>query len=417
MVGGEADEEVTLRLGVTLTPEVLENFEPALDRIREDHPNWTIELEQTPQDAIVERTNSQIASGELPDVVEVQGLFAQPWIRQEAFLDLSDRFDDDFSDEDFWSSAVGQFRWEEGIYGVPNIVQPDLVYLNLEMFEEAGIEPPDDDWTFDDLMDLAIDLTLDSEGRTPRDADFDRNDVTQWGLSVTPNNIWTRHYMLPFGADPCANEDCTEVAFSDPDVQEALEWWAELSAEYGAAPSDPYTGNQTGVPGEGFQAGIAAMGINGFFLVGVLNETREIDYDIVEFPTGPAGVKASPLSTNGWTIAADTEHPDEAWELIQELSSNEFLSEAWAEEGHGVPARRASSDAVLTEGGEPANQDAILRTLEYADVFYPNTDGAFEAYSRTTDIFIQMMAGEISVEEGTEQIDEIVNDTLSSSGE
>lgn len=417
----EAEEEpadsVTLRLGVSMTPAELETFEAGLDSIRERHPEWDIQLEQTPQDGIVEKMNTQIASGDLPDVVHVQGLFAQPWIQQGAFASLTDYAGDpDFNVDDFYGAALDQFRWEGDLYGVPNIVAPDLVFLNLDMFEEAGVDPPSADWTMDDLAELAMVLTLDSDGRNANDPDFDASSVVQWGLSVTPNNIWTRHYILPFGADPCANEECSEMQFSSPEVQEALQFWADL-AQAGVAPYDPYTGNQTGVPGEGFQAGIAAIGINGFFLVGVLNATGELNYDIAEFPTGPAGVKASPLSTNGWAIAETSENKDAAWQLIEELTSEEFLTRYWAEPGHGVPARESVAPAVLQEEAAPENQQAILDTLDYAEVFKPSIAGAFEVFGRTNDIFIAMMKGDTSIEEGTTEIDRIAAEVFGASGE
>ncbi|MEZ4521077.1 MAG: sugar ABC transporter substrate-binding protein [Thermomicrobiales bacterium] len=408
----ENAEAVSLRLGVSLTPAELEEFEQGLDAIRERHPNWDIQLEQTPQDGIVEKINTQIASDELPDVVQVQGLFAQPWIRQGAFASLEEMSSDpEFNVDGFYDAALDQFRWDGDLYGIPNVVAPDLVYLNLDMFEAAGVEPPSDDWTMDDLKELALELTLDSEGRNANDPDFDSSSVVQWGLSVTPNNIWTRHYLLPFGADPCANEDCTETQFSSPEVQEALQFWADL-AQAGAAPYDPYTGNQTGVPGEGFQAGVAAIGINGFFLVGVLNDTQELNYDVVEFPTGPSGEKASPLSTNGWVIAETSENKDAAWQLIEELTSEEFLVSYWAEPGNGIPARESVAQEILNEDAQPANQQAILDTLEYAEVFIPSTNGAFEVFGRTSDIFIAMMKGDTSIEEGTAEIDAIAEEVF-----
>ena len=413
----DADEPVSLRLGVSMTPAELESFEAGLDDIRERHPNWDIQLEQTPQDGIVEKTNTQIASGDLPDVLQVQGLFAQPWIRQGAFASLSDfSDDDDFDVEDFYGAALDQFRWDGDLYGIPNVVAPDLVYLNLDMFEAAGVDLPSDDWTMEDLEQLAMELTLDAEGRNANDPDFDSSSVVQWGLSVTPNNIWTRHYMLPFGADPCANDDCTEFQFSSSEVQEALAFWANL-AQAGAAPYDPYTGNQTGVPGEGFQAGISAIGINGFFLVGVLNDTNELRYDVVEFPTGPAGVKASPLSTNGWVVADTAEDKEAAWRLIEELTAEEFLSEFWGQPGHGIPARESVADSVLQPDASPANQDAILETLTYAEVFKPSAAGAFEAFGRTSDIFVAMMKGDRSISDGTQEIDSVGAEVFGDAGE
>ena len=408
----EDEEEIPLRLGVSMTPAELESFEVALDAIRERHQNWDIQIEQTPQDGVVEKINTQIASDELPDVVQIQGLFAQPWIRQGAFASLDDySSDESFDVDDFFSAALDQFRWDGSLYGIPNHVAPDLVYLNLDMFEAAGVEPPSDDWTMDDLSELARELTLDADGRNANDPDFDSSNVVQWGLSVTPNNIWTRHYLLPFGADPCGNEDCTDLQFSSPEVQEALQFWADL-AQSGAAPYDPYTGNQTGIPGEGFQAGIAAIGINGFFLVGVLNDTGELNYDVVEFPTGPAGVRASPLSTNGWVIAETSENKDAAWELIQELTAEGILSDHWAEPGHGIPARESVADAVLGQEESPENEQAIIDTLEYAEVFRPSVAGAFEVFGQTSDIFIAMMQGERSIEEGTTEIDAIGDDVF-----
>jgi multiple sugar transport system substrate-binding protein len=411
--GSGDDEEVTLRLGVSMTPAELESFEDGLDAIRAKHPNWTIELEQTPQEGIIERMNTQIAGDDLPDVVMVQGLMAQQWIRQDVFIDLADLAGGaEFNVDDFWAGAVDQFRWNDGLYGIPNTVAPDVVYLNKAMFEAAGLDLPTDDWTFEEMRDLAVHLTLDSEGRDASDRDFDPESITQWGLNVTPNNIWSRHYLLPFGADPCVNEDCTEVNFADPDVVEAMEWWASLSRDDHAAPYDPYSGNQTGVPGDPFSAGLAAMGYNGFFVVGQLNATNAFEYDIVQPPMGPDGTRATTLSTNGWAIPATTENQEAAWALITELTSPEFLEAYWAKPGHAVPARQSAADAILNPDAAPANQQAILDALEYAQVFRPFTASAFEAYGATTEIFVETMKGDISVEEGMTEIDETANAIL-----
>jgi multiple sugar transport system substrate-binding protein len=410
--GGD-DEPVELRLGVSMTPAELETFEAGLDAIREAHPNWTIAVEQTPQDGIVAKINSQIAAEELPDVQQIQGLFSQPWIQQGAFLDLTKYAgEQEFNVDDFWGGALAQYTYEDQLYAIPNIVAPDFVYFNLAMFEAAGLEVPDNDWTYDELRELAIQLTLDSSGRNAADPDFDPDSVVQWGLNVTPPNIWSDSYLAPWGGSTCVDEACTQVQFSSPEIQEALEWWATLSSVDHAAPYDPYSGNQTGVPGDPFTAGLAAMGFNGYFLVGQLNATGDIEYDVRQPPTGPADIKAAALSTNGWAIAANSENPDAAWQLVQELTSDEFLAEYWAQPGHGIPARQSASDAILNPEAQPADQQAILDTLPYAEVFQPNGVGAFEIFNQTLELFTAMMQGTLSVEEGGAQIDEIANEIL-----
>ncbi len=406
-------EAITLRLGVSMTPNELEDFKGGLEMIEEAHPNWTIELEQTPQDGIVEKINTQIASDTLPDVQMVQGLFAQPWIRQEVFLDLTERSGSaEFAVDDFWGGALEQFQWNDSLYGIPNTASPDIVFYNKTMFDEAGVDYPTDDWTFDEMKELALQLTLDSDGNNATDPDFDKDNVVQWGFNITPNSIWTRHLLTPLGGDPCAVPDCTTLQFADPDVVEALEWWADLSVNYNAAPYDPYSGNQTGVPGDPFAAGLAAMGYNGYFLIGQLAGSDEIDYDIVQPPSGIDGLRATPLSTNGWAISASSEQQDAAWELIQELTSTEFLAQYWALPGHGVPARKSAASDIINPDNPPENQQAVLEALEYGRVFVPSTSTAFEVYGKTSEYFMAMMSGETPVEEAATEVDTVGNEIL-----
>lgn len=405
-------DAVTLRIGVSMTPPELETFQAGIDAIEAAHPNWTIEVEQTPQEGIIEKMNAQIAGGDLPDVVQVQGLMAHQWIRQDVFEDLTTFTGDDaFNVDDFWAGALDQFRWNDGLYGIPNTVAPDMLYYNKAMFDAAGVEYPSDEWTFENLRLTALQLTLDANGNNAEDPEFDPDNVVQWGFNATPSNIWARHFLLPFGADPCANDDCTELNYSSPESIEALQWWADL-AQSGAAPYDPYSGNQTGVPGDPFSAGLAAMGYNGYFAIGQLNATGTMEYDIVQPPMGEDGIRATPLSTNGWSIPSSSEQKDAAWELIAELTSPEFLTEYWAQPGHAVPSRRSASDSILDPESAPDNRQAILDALEYAEVFRPFTASAFEAFAKTAETFAAMMKGDIDVAEGAAQIDNAANEVL-----
>ena len=67
-----------------------------------------------------------------------------------------------------------------------------------------------------------------------------------------------------------------------PPTRKAFDWWVGLVRDDHAGLSDPYGGSQTGVPGDPFQSGKAAMGSNGSFAIGQLNAAGTIDYDIVQ---------------------------------------------------------------------------------------------------------------------------------------
>lgn len=234
----------------------------------------------------------------------------------------------------------------------------------------------------------------------------------QWGWNGSLTYYWQRHLVQAFGADWCADAACTTFDATDPDVVRAVQWWADLVQVDHAGLYDPYGGGQTGVPGDPFLAGAAAMGYNGFFAVGQLNAFGNIDYDVVQPLLGEDGRRRTPLSTNAYAIAASSEHPREALTLIAALTSPAFQADTWARPGHAVPARRSAADAVVDPSRPPSNQGAIVAAMEYGTVFHPFTPSAFEAYGRSIDLFTRMMRGNLPVAEALVEIERVLNDTL-----
>lgn len=404
---------VELRLAVSLTPQELGTFQPAIEGLDKAHPEWSVTLETTPQSSLVEKINTQMAGNDLPDVVRVQGLFVQQWIRQNAFLDLADRIEESqLNLADFYPGPLEQFRWKDTIWGLPDTAAPDVVFYNKEMFDAAGVDYPGDDWTYNDMRQAAIQLTRDSNGRNPKVPNFDPKSIEQWGWNGGLTFFWQRHLVRALGGELCANEDCTLMDFTSPETLEAAEWWASLVHDDQAALHDPYGGSQTGIPGDPFIAGRAAMGYNGFFAVGQLNEAGSIDYDIVQPLLGTDGQRYTPLSVNGYVISADSEHPEEAWALVQALVNPAFLAETWGTPGHSVPVRRSAARSSINPERPPTNQEAIIAAMEYGKVFKPYTASAFEVYGKTSDLFLKAMKGEIPVDQAMAQVEATANEIL-----
>lgn len=408
------DALAKLRLAIALTPQELADFQPAVAALDEAHPEWTIELEIIPQQSVTEKLNAQLAGNDLPDLIRIQGLLVQQWIRRGAFLDLTPLIENDAALDlsDFYPGPLDQYTWNGQIWGVPDTAAPEVVYYNKQMFDAAGLAYPTDDWTYTDMREAALRLTLDAEGRLPVDSAFDPQTIVQWGWNGGITYFWQRHMVRGLGVDFCTNADCTLMNFTARDTIEAVEWWASLTHDDYATLYDPYGGSQTGVPGDPFISGKAAMGYNGFFAVGQLNAAGNIDYDIVQPFLGVDGKRYAPLSTFGYVIAANTEHPEAAWGLLQELVAPEFLAAAWGNPGHSVPARRSVADSIIHQSRAPANQEAIIATMEYAEVFKPYTSSAFQVYGQTVDLFAKAMSGEIEVAAAMEQIEATANEIL-----
>ena len=409
---------VALRLQVGLTPEEMATYEPQLKALDDAHPEWTIALEAVPQGSEVEKITNELAGDDLPDLLRVQGLNVQQWIRRGAFLDLDSRIAASAVDtNDFYGGPLAQFQWNDSVWGLPDTATPEVVYYNKTLFTEADVAFPTDKWTYDDMRTAAIALTVDGAGRHPDDADFDAATIDQWGWNGGLTYFWQDAFVRARGGEWCANADCTLMKLTDPATATAVEWWVKLVRDDHAALYDPYGGSQTGVPGDPFLSGKAAMGSNGSFAIGQLNAAGNIDYDIVPPLLGVDGKRYTPLSTNGYLISARSQHAEESWDLVQALLSPEFLSSTWGAPGHAVPARRSAAASIINDDHPPANQDAILAAMEVGEVFKPYTAGAFDAYGRTIDLFTKMNTGELAIPDALAQIEAAANEALAADRE
>jgi multiple sugar transport system substrate-binding protein len=408
-----ADAPVQLRLAVSLTPQELATFQAAVDALDAAHDEWEIVLEVIPQQSVAEKINTQLAANDLPDVVRSQGLLVQQWLRQGAFLDLTPLIAESKLDlTDFYAGPLAQFQWQEQTWGLPDTAAPDLLFYNKALFDAAGVAYPTDAWNFEDMRQAAIQLTLDDQGRNAADPAFEPTKIVQWGWNGGLTFFWQRHLVRGWGGDFCANADCTLMNFTAPATLEAINWWVKLVTVDHATLYDPYGGSQTGIPGDPFLAGKAAMGYNGFFAVGQLNSSGAIDYDIAQPLLGADGKRYTPLSTNGYMIAANSEHPQEAWALVQALVEPTFLADTWGKPGHAVPARRAVAAAVINPDQAPQNQAAIVAAMDYGEVFKPYTSSAFAAYGKTAELFTKANKGELPVAEAMQQIEAAANEAL-----
>jgi multiple sugar transport system substrate-binding protein len=402
-----------LRLQVSLTADELLTFEPALEALDAAHSEFTVALEQVPQENEAERVNTQLAGDDMPDVLRLQGLNVQQWIRRDAFLALDERAQQSAFDlTDFYEGPLAQYRYDGSLFGIPDAASPEILFFNKEAFADGGVPLPDDTWTYDDVREAAVALTVDGAGRHPGEDGFDPDDIVRWGWHGGLTYFWQNPAIQARGGDWCANEDCTLMDFTSPENVAAAEWWVSLVRDDHAALYDPYGGSQTGVPGDPFLNGKAAMAMNGTFAIGQLNSADTIDYDIAPPPLGVDGERHTAVSTVGYVISSASEHPDQAWALVRALTDGQFLAETWGQPGHAVPARRSVAESAIDSSRAPANQQAILTAVEVGEVFRPSTANGFAAYGATIDIFTRINKGEISLEDGLAELEAAANSAL-----
>ena len=101
---------------------------------------WTVALEEVPQGSEAERVTTLLAGNDMPDVLRLQGLTVQQWIRRDAFVDLDPRIAGASLDmADFYEGPLAQYRYADSVWGIPDLATPEVVYYNKQAFADAGL--------------------------------------------------------------------------------------------------------------------------------------------------------------------------------------------------------------------------------------------------------------------------------------
>ena len=142
---------------------------------------------------------TQISGGNSPDIVGPVGIRGRDSFKG-AWLDLDPLVKKTgFDLSQFDPSMVEFYRDpQDGLIGLPFGIYPSYLYVNKELFEEAGIPLPPKNygekyvdengkewtWDYDCIRRLGMKLTVDANGNDATSPKFDANNIVQWGVGI-----------------------------------------------------------------------------------------------------------------------------------------------------------------------------------------------------------------------------------------
>lgn len=374
------------------------------------HPNIRIVSENAGDSSAdyLLKYESQAAGGSLPDVMFMHFGFVQSFVSADLLSPLDDYMaaDDSFHPEDFTDVSTVYYEKDGENYAVPYDAGPVVIMYNKDIFDQYGVGYPTPDWTFDDLKNAII-ATTGGEGP----------DKT-WGLSypVTPTDaFWDPVRLAPLGGH-YLNEDETEVLINEPASVAAVKWWMDMYFEHGVWPSPTELAAMT--QADAFTSGRAAMRIDGSWGIPALREQATFKWAVADYPAGPvAHTTAAPGSA--YSITANSENKDAAWIYLNEFTSSAGQIFMYASTGKGNMSRVSTWPTYLDSEFAPEGADAVLSALET----YATSDGivygpaAPELRNASQPVWDQLMAGDLTVDEATAKLAEILPPILAASSE
>jgi multiple sugar transport system substrate-binding protein len=139
---------------------LVDKFNASQDRITVDSQIGA------PADGLFEKTTAALAGGKYPDVVYQFGPNIANLARSPKALDLTDGVKDpEWNWEDFFPAARDAVTVEGRIRAIPALIDSMAVVYNKKLFRQAGIDPPEAGWTWDDYREIARQLTDAGAGR------------------------------------------------------------------------------------------------------------------------------------------------------------------------------------------------------------------------------------------------------------
>ncbi|MEZ4866828.1 MAG: hypothetical protein R3C14_36240 [Caldilineaceae bacterium] len=283
---------------------------------RSENPNIQVQVEAAP-DGWVDKLLAQMVAGEAVDIFEAWGNIFFNWTERDLLLDVQSFVDRDLTDEQV--ADYNDFQWTGLVMlgkrvGMPKYINVMTVTVNVDLFEQYGVDlPPEDgNWDHDDYANMAKQLT-----EAARAAGND----AQWGgwkPAWNWDRFWNTVYM--FGGKIVDEKYGTKCLMGSEESQAGFQWmydriWTDNTF---ARPGD--IENKWG--DDAVTAGFVGFIEDGTYPIGrdKRMEDAGIRWNMYHVPTGPTGIRSVLGTTDAWSITKQTKVPEEAWKVMSFLS-------------------------------------------------------------------------------------------------
>ena len=297
---------------------------------------------------------TEIGNGTAPDVFWIPGTDVARFQKEGLILDLAPMATEGgFDASEFYPEPMYHLTYDpaagapgDKLWGLPRDVSTFALYLNNDLIAESGADDPralaaagEWDWAaFQGVAEKVTALGGANKG---------------FGMSS-----WWANYGLFMNAAGGGffNEDRTACAL---DSAESVAGLTQAKAIFDAGLAVPF-----GEDGEApWKAGTVGMFVNGRWATPGARSDAGFNWDVVQLPVGPGGTQGNWLFWGAYVVNANTEHPQQAWDLVQALTTADTQGQI-SELGANIPSRKSDAAIEAFLGfTPPENNQAFIDAL------------------------------------------------------
>ncbi|GLJ80415.1 ABC transporter substrate-binding protein [Microbacterium imperiale] len=304
-----------------------------LDYAAEQLSDVEVELDATAFDS--QKFTTRIASGDVPDVVQMDRRYVTQYAAQDLIMPLDACFEAQGVDpeERWYESVVEDVTFDDEVWGAPQFYQPPAIILNKTVMNEAGVRADEIDTSQPDVLIAAIEKMYQESGGVPTRLGFDP-------VSTGQSALW----ILGSGGQ-LTDEDGVPT-LDDPSNLAGMELLQRINdAQGGFAQVKSFTDAfDTFGDANQFVTNQVGAQVNAQWYPNVLSPyVDQIDIEAVPFRDS----EGEPFSVSGgqaFVIPMNAKNPAAACAWVSELTSGE----AWNAAGEARAETRTAEGGVNT---------------------------------------------------------------------
>jgi multiple sugar transport system substrate-binding protein len=328
--------------------EIIEDYTAANEGI-------TIEGEFSDFSGYWDKLATMTAGRDAPDVITMDEKFLQEYASRGALADLTELENLDLSKFDDAALDLGKF--EDGLYGLSTGRNALTVVINADLFEEAGVEIPDDTtWTWDDYYRISKEISENLDGVSGSD----------YGNSPDGSlRVWLRQH-----GESLYNDTSDGVGYTPETAEAFFEHLLKVRDEAGGATPSEWTEAQAGTfEGQSFPTNKTAMSWYWSNQLGLLRTSTDSDVRMLRAPSHTGNEADNGMyykASMYWSISSQSENKDAAADFVNYLANNEEAAKKMLVD-RGVPVNPDMAAAV-----RPELDEAAQSVVDFLEEIEPN---------------------------------------------
>lgn len=237
-------------------------------------------------------------SDEAPDIVETGGFQVGNFDR--VFIDLNPYVAEDGLEADLFPGLLRVARHRGSLPGLPIEISPPLVVYNKQLLDRAGVRYPSEGWTWDEMTEMAKQLTIRDEHGVAR----------QFGFGIGVDIEWFEPFVMRNGGRYVSPDGSTSRGYIDSSA--TIEAFRKIVEAFRVhriirKPGEPVAKDD----------GQDECAMRFSFLWDTFRMEEDDRYGVVGLPAMPGGKDVNMIYMGGAGITAKSANPRVAWSFLR----------------------------------------------------------------------------------------------------